>query len=256
MAKIEQRKKALVRAYWWSKYDNFGDRLTAPILDHFLDFEVKQSAVQDADIVGIGSVLEHLKEFYGFVVGTGKLHEDFDIRANLDLGYCQIIGLRGYLSAKGLGDIPVGDLGLLADELVTVPTRDISLGIVPHWSDSKLAHDTRFIGNFSRLVIDVADDPLEVVRQIGRCERIVTSSLHGAITADAFGIPRRIEICENMISDPNEGGVFKFRDYHSTCGLRFRPGLIQKPLYSKIVDRKNEIYDMLDYLKRLTCSIT
>jgi hypothetical protein len=56
-----------------------------------------------------------------------------------------------------------------------------------------------------------------VIEQITKCKRIVTSSLHAAVIADAFGIPRQLELPPQ---DPaalgvHHGGDFKYWDYQS-----------------------------------------
>ena len=64
----------------------------------------------------------------------------------------------------------------------------------------------------------VGRDPLEVIREIATCERIVSSSLHGLVTADAFGIPRRWQLSERV-----RGAAFKFRDYAAALGMPLEP---------------------------------
>jgi len=49
------------------------------------------------------------------------------------------------------------------------------------------------------------------VREIGACAAVVTTSLHGLVTADAFGIPALWTSLEPQLS----GGAFKFLDYES-----------------------------------------
>lgn len=88
---------------------------------------------------------------------------------------------------------------------------------------------------------------MQVIRQIGRCRKIVSSSLHGIILADAFGIPRRTEMAASMAS-PWEGQSYKFRDYAGSVGVPFEVGLLQEPVSHLVDDRQQEIYDMLDEL--------
>ncbi len=91
--------------------------------------------------------------------------------------------------------------------------------------------------------------PLEVVAEIGACKRIVTSSLHGMITADAFGIPRRVEISPALLNE-TEGGDFKFRDYSASISTRFEPGKMTEPVRWAIEDAKYSIYDAFKVLEK------
>jgi pyruvyltransferase len=233
-------------AYWWTDIPNFGDRLTPHLLRRFASCDPMHASIEQAQVVTVGSVLEQITaSWHGVIAGAGKIARE----SRLHLVQAHVLGVRGPLSAEGLGDVAIGDPGLLAPDLVQVKTRDIALGIVPHWSDTRLAYDQRFTFTDDRIVISAWQDPLAVVAQIGRCERIVTSSLHGAIVADAFGLPRRIEIAERFKHDVHEGKMFKFADYHASIGMNFKIGEMQKANWHTISDRRDEVYDMYRLLE-------
>jgi hypothetical protein len=60
------------------------------------------------------------------------------------------------------------------------------------------------------------------------------------ILADAFGIPRRVEICKEMEKD---GGDFKFRDYSASIQTRFETGKTMEPSRFRIEDVQFGIFD-------------
>jgi pyruvyltransferase len=130
--------------------------------------------------------------------------------------------------------------------LVTVKRRTHNLGILPHWSDDVLATDPRF-AKYHPLVIDPGGDPLDVVRAIGSCHKIVTSSLHGAVVADSFGIPRRIEVAPTFAKG-NEGGMFKFRDYNASVGVPHRVGVTQRAEKQNVETIQHILFDLYDSL--------
>ena len=236
-------KSCPVKAYWWCEVPNFGDALAPLLLEHFADIRVEWDTISHARVASIGSILEHIPPLWdGYVLGSGKLME-FS-RLHLHTKTATILALRGPLSARGVpGNFALGDPGLLANELVGPQEKLWDLGIVPHWQDDKLAE--RFLrlipSPHTCKVIDPGDDPLTVLRQIGACRRIVTSSLHGMIAADAFGgIPRRVEICPKMERD---GGDFKFRDYSETIHTPFVAGVMVEPSRFYIEDVKFSLYD-------------
>ncbi len=208
----------------------------------FADTIVKWSPPEEASIFVTGSILESVpKGWSGLIAGSGKLLES----TTLKLTNATILGLRGPLSAKGLkGDFVLGDPGLLADELVTVEKK-YTLGIVPHWSDSTLEH--RF-QEWNPFIIRPEGNPLKVIHDIGRCRKIVSSSLHGIILADAFGIPRRIEISGANFT--KEGNDFKFRDHNAAIGLKHLIGVTQEAPRYNVQDRQSELYDMFRNLGR------
>lgn len=196
-----------MRAYWWKGHANFGDALTPLLLKRLLGVKVDWAPAKDAELVMCGSVLTHLpRGWTGTVFGTGKARK----ADNVNLSAANVLALRGRLS----GPAPVyGDPGLLAPLLISEPrVPDIPLGVVPHWEDRRLAR--RYPG---AEVIDVTADPEVVITAIQRCKRIVSSSFHGIVVADAFGIPRRWERHPKVIP-------FKFADYGSVIG-RIEPGV-------------------------------
>lgn len=197
----------MAKLYYWNQKANFGDEL-GPTFLRFLDVEYDATGIEDADLILAGSVLEHLPaRWSGTVCGAGKLREN----SVVDLSGARVLALRGKLTAdsvKGLsGPIVLGDPGLLVSDWIEQPLAKYELGVIPHWSDHELAG--RFL--YGQL-INVADPPEKVAQEISRCKRVVSSSLHGLVVADAFGIPRRAELFPNAA---NEGGDFKYRDYCS-----------------------------------------
>ena len=231
-----------MRLFWWDERPNFGDRLSPLLLEYYAGISSIWSPVESADVVVTGSILEQIPEWWpGHILGAGMIGDGRPVT----LGNAQAHAVRGPLSARQVPyDVALGDPGLLADEMVDVETRDIELGLVPHWSDTKLAHDWRF-RPYSPVVIRPWDDPLDVVRMIGRCKKIVSTSLHGIILADAFGIPRRTEVADKLARDKWEGNLFKFRDYNASVGMPFTVGETQAPKRGMVENRKHELYDAL-----------
>lgn len=232
----------MVKAYWWREVPNFGDALAPLLIEHFTDLEVEWDTISHASVASIGSILEHIPPLWdGYVLGSGKLFE-FS-RLHLHTRTAKVLSIRGPLSARGIpGSYTLGDPGLLADELVGPQEKIYDLGIVPHWQDTTLAERFQQLVKAPNTVkvINPGDDPLDVLRQIGSCHRIVTSSLHGAIVADAFGIPRRVEICPAMLRD---GGDFKFRDYSASIQCDFKTGVMMEPSRFRVEDVRFAIYD-------------
>jgi len=245
------RKKC--KAYWWRGTPNFGDLLAPLLLDRYAGIKAEWAPICGASIVSVGSILEHVAPLWpGYIIGSGKLYEDS--RLHLHTGTATILGVRGPLTARQCppGTQMLGDPGLLAAELIDdpEPEKTYDLGIVPHWSDAHLATDKRFFSdNWHTQVIDPTQDPMTVICQISRCQKIVTSSLHGMIIADSFGIPRRFEPAKNW--DKNQGGTFKHRDYLASIGAPWVVGEQTTVSRLAVADRCYELLDAYDELGRL-----
>lgn len=237
----------VVKAYWWKGAPNFGDALAPLLLKHFTGVKVEWRSPSRAAVVSIGSVLEHLTTAYdGYIVGSGKLQRSTKPKLPL----ATILALRGPLTARGVpGDYAIGDPGLLADELVGPQDKQWDVGILPHWKDTELVpRFQKLIRKGKIKVINPADDPLVVIKQIGACRKLVTSSLHGMIVADAFGgIPRRVEVSSAL---NKEGGDYKFLDYSASIKTPFEPGKMSEPLRWQVEDAKYEIFDAYKTLEK------
>lgn len=233
----------MTNAYWWNERPNFGDALAPFLLERFAGIkDVQRSTVSHAQVISIGSVLEHVApEHEAYILGAGKLHSDSRLHLHT-MRPEQILALRGPISASGIkGDYILGDPGLLADELVGYQEKEHQVGILPHWSDNQLEQKfATLLAKYNPLVIDPAGDPLDVVRAIGSCHKLVTSSLHGVIVADSFGMARRFEYTKGFDRD---GGLTKLHDYSQSIGTTLVVGETVRPNKFKIEDVKDSLFD-------------
>lgn len=230
---------AAPKLYHWRRVRNFGDELSAWIMAR-LNVAYDAAEPRDANLVICGSVLEHLHPgWVGTVCGAGLLRET----STADLSLARVVALRGKLTAartRGLPKQPVlGDPGLLVSRWAPQIVAKHDLGVVPHWSDDSLA--SRFPYG---LLIDPRRAPGDVIRDIGACKRVVSSSLHGLIVADSFGIPRRAELFPDA-GKPYEGGDFKYRDYASIYDTHPHWGEFWRAPYTVVEAVKNRLRDAL-----------
>jgi pyruvyltransferase len=193
----------------------------------------------------VGSLLDHIPPDYaGVIAGTGKLHAE----SKVSFPKAKILALRGPLTAKGVkGRFILADPGLLADELAPPTSKLYDIGVVPHWSDHILEKNPLFLTSRTK-IIRVSDDPIKVITEISQCRKIVSSSLHGIILADAFGIPRRLEVAPNL---KYEGGMFKFKDYSLSIRMKFATGVLQEADRNVIAEKQFALFDMFEEIRRI-----
>lgn len=203
----------IVRAYWWEEKKNFGDLLT-PLVLRRLGVIAVRAPIESADVVGVGSLLQQLpREFSGTLWGTGQIQDE-----PLDLPFARPVALRGELTRDRLGAPHVtalGDPGLLVRRFLTPPPKRHDLGVVVHYAHQDDAHLVSLLAAapHGTKVIGVQRAPLAVARDIAGCRTILTTSLHGLIMADAFGIPALWV----RASTPLYGGDFKFLDHETVA---------------------------------------
>ena len=112
-----------VKTFWWQDLvkaprGNFGDLLTPLLIAHFTSMHARWVPIEEADFIGVGSILEHIPpQWAGVVAGAGRLVWD----SPLNTDSAKVLALRGPLSARGVkGDFALGDPGLLANELAPI----------------------------------------------------------------------------------------------------------------------------------------
>lgn len=227
------------KGYWYIGQRNFGDLLTKPILYHY-GIPVDWSPAKDADIASTGSILHHLPEdFSGIIAGSGLIEP-----ANLRFPNARIVSLRGALTRSAICAPPataMGDPGLLLSKVYPRPAEPRhALGIIPHYTDIGHAALAKLLRDKSPdvLLIDPRRSPHFIVDDILRCSRIASSSLHGLIVADSYGIPNAwLHIGTRII-----GGNFKYYDYWSGTGASPKKplSLSEEPSISEIVSACTE----------------
>lgn len=215
---------------------NMGDQLNSLIIGRCFGYDVMPAPPWTADLSGIGSMLGRVcakpgsarEAFYArrarplCIWGMGFIKHDSPGIPPREGVEFRIV--RGELSRRRIEaalrrplDIPTGDAGLLAPRLLDGPVvKRYRLGVIPHFRerDDERIRRLASLANDST-VIDVLAPPLEVVRQIASCELVLSSSLHGLIVADAFGIPN----LHVRASNRPLGDGFKFDDYYSGYGV-------------------------------------
>lgn len=119
-------------------------------------------------------------------------------------------------------------------------TTHYRLGVIPHVVDlhHPVIEEIRKEHADEILIIDLAhyDKWTDVIDQICSCERILSSSLHGIITSDAYGIPN----CWIELSGKVLAGYFKYLDYASSVDRQF-----EKPIQ---INETTDITNLTDSL--------
>ncbi|WP_339748330.1 polysaccharide pyruvyl transferase family protein [uncultured Rubinisphaera sp.] len=222
----------MIRLHWWrtnEKQNNFGDELSRFICEQLSKQWTEWAPLEDSQLVSIGSLLaSHLnpdfcwEKYTGSIWGTGFMIAGEQI----DLSQVKVFALRGRYSLNQAQinqreNIALGDPGLLSHLLVR---RKISqrypLGIMPHWSDSFHPYFRGITEKHPEICLMSPMEPVDtIIEKICSCENILSSSLHGLIVADAFGIPNRWLRLNTGQEDVNGATLFKFRDYYSLFGL-------------------------------------
>jgi pyruvyltransferase len=209
-------------ANWSNSFEtknNWGDALNSMLINKISGKEVIHvSKIINLGFVPVysvvGSTLDKSSKRNLEIWGSGFKTET----SNMKRLPKKVHAVRGPLTRKRLIELGVkcptvyGDPALLCPEYFP-PTSNIkkyNLGIIPHYVDKD--HPWLKIQKNQSdavIIIDIQSGIQSVIDLVNSCKYIASSSLHGLILSDAFGIPSRWL----RFSDKIIGGSFKFLDY-------------------------------------------
>ncbi len=243
---------------------NFGDLLNVLLAEKYLSQRNKQVQYvshKECNAMFVGSILQLLwssRRSLLTMSGLRFLHETVNVWGSGLISpitkpvltrKLNIYALRGKLTLSILknqsqrGGIQflsnsLGDPGLLSNLIYDCSDvqKEYSLGVIPHYVDKDLKILDVFRGNNDVNIIDVQNSPENVITEIAKCNRIVSSSLHGLIVADSLNIPNARMILSNQIV----GGDFKYMDYYSV----FKSG-------QRLVLESNDLCRIMNDLKKV-----
>ena len=206
--------------YWWQPRDgriNVGDHLSKVMVEAILalrDLELTGKRDLRRRLFAIGSVLHNARD--GETVwGSGinaKIPENMHRFRSLDVRAVRGPLTRQWLAGRGI-DVPevYGDPALLMPafyprELVGATTQTDFL-VIPHFNEPV----DRYAAWHDHLLLP-STPPLAFVRALLGARTVVSSSLHGVILAEAYGIPAV------YLDSGNGEARFKYDDYYAGTG--------------------------------------
>lgn len=142
----------------------------------------------------------------------------------------------------------LGDPGLLSN-LVFKPSSEVKyrVGVVVHYVDEGDRRLKSIAEKPGYLLINPLNTPQQVVKDITSCQLVLSSSLHGLIIADSFGVPNYWM----PLSDKVVGGSYKFEDYYSPTERT----LVKKSLAilgdNQAIEEAIKLYQPVKNLKKL-----
>lgn len=206
--------KKPIMVYYSSKFNNFGDVLNKYLLNKLSPKKIIQidfpQYCKQRHIFFIGSVIQE-SSADTIICGSGIISLDSSIKKPK-----KILSVRGPLTRNVLLankiDCPeiYGDPALLLPILYSPKVeKKYKIGVIPHYED----FENELLDLFNEkdiIIIDVKTKNIEgFVDLVNQCDCIFSSSLHGIIVADVYGIPSLwISFSNKVIGDG-----FKFRDY-------------------------------------------
>lgn len=217
--------KPVFKSYWHRSI-NFGDCLSPYILEKVSGQEVvySEQSQEAVTIMAIGSIMG-TDVSNSIVWGNGFAWKYSD--TEIVTKPLKIKAVRGKLTRIKLleNGIPCpevyGDPALLLPKIFNPKSikKKYKVGIIPHIVDYQAVCEERanFPDNVSIIDLRVSDENTieQIICKILECEKTISSSLHGLIVSNAYGIDSLwVEFSKKI-----QGDGFKFWDYFSCLDI-------------------------------------
>lgn len=198
---------------------NFGDELSALIVSHLAQAPIQRAPENwGRKLLAVGSII-HLARKGDVVWGSGLngkiLGDNGEIFTPSHLDRIDFRAVRGPLTQaelhkKGASCPSIfGDPALLLPQIISAAPKAIpgKTTIIPHYNDLQRISSSELKALGIELIRPDSDIPT-IVQAITSSEFVISSSLHGLILSDAYGIPnRRLQLGSGESN-------FKFEDYY------------------------------------------
>ena len=201
----------------WCVGPNWGDALS-PVVVELLSGKpaLHLAGLHHDRYLVIGSILGSANE-RSEVWGSGFIRENESV-----IGRPRAVhAVRGPLSRASLLKQGIECPEVYGDPALLLPRffnpdepKRYCVGIIPHYVDKRHPWLEQHRHDPQVLILDIESDIQQFVRAVKSCDVILSSSLHGLICADAYGVPNAwIQFSDDVV-----GGDFKFRDYRLSIG--------------------------------------
>lgn len=218
-SKTDKQKRA-VELYSWSPKnggENFGDHISGAIVRKMLalrDLDIDEISNHTKQLLAVGSIMHFAKEgatIWGTGV-NGKVNPELHKFNNLDVRAVRGPLTREYLLKKGITCPEIyGDPAILTHKLFQgrfsprEAEKKTPYIVIPN------LHDLNRVEDFDN-VVSPFDSWSNIIKKIINSESVISTSLHGIILAESFGVPAILL----RLSDTET--IFKYEDYYFGSG--------------------------------------
>lgn len=244
------------KVFWWSpkpflglrmfQKENVGDLLGPLLVEKILaPKNLKINEIKKQKLLTIGSVIHFAKSgdtLWGTGV-NGKINENEHTFQNLD-----VRAVRGHLTADFLRKRAIvvpdvfGDPGLLVSDFWPRKnqTEKGKIIYIPHMRE-------KVVGVEGVTVLSPLVDIENFLAEIQTAEKVVSSSLHGVIIAESYGIPA------NLYANNSGETHFKYEDYYSGTNRsakvfkNFKDAVLHDPSVPELTDIKLKLLNAFPF---------
>lgn len=191
---------------------NWGDTINLYLIEKVSGKKpVVVSPDEQQHILAVGSILRIANQ-NSIVWGSGFISK----KGNIKYKPLKVCAVRGPLTRKLLLKKGIETPEIYGDPALLIPRfynpkveKKYKLGVIPHYRDIK--HPAvKQLEQQGAHILDITKSAEAFIDDLLECEHTISSSLHGLIASDSYGIPNQWITLKNELT----GGTFKFQDYY------------------------------------------
>ena len=231
---------------------NLGDYLSHTVVEYMLSlkgYSLDQASNGKKDLYAIGSII--LMGHQDCTIwGTGLPFRPSKIRAFF---HCPLFrrldirAVRGPLTQNVLEKMGHKCPSVYGDPAVLMPqiyhpkakTKEYSRLIIPHFSREKMVNS---LSNSDKILSMKTNDYRYVIDEICKAEKVISSSLHGIILAESYGVPTV------FYQDRPDEYNFKYTDWYRSTGRNMKECMT---LSDALKSKPQELPDLREMRKNL-----
>lgn len=230
-------------------HKNFGDDLNVYMVRELTSqkiFNYNLLNVIQNHVLAIGSIINTHCTPRSIIWGSGAMYSNIPLSKKP----YKVLAVRGKLTRKYLVEQGVECPEVYGDPALLLPliykpkpaSHSYKWGIIPHFmeeNDEKLEVLKKTLPDSIVISFRHYGGWQEVINKIVSCECIISTSLHGLIISDAYGIPNIWAEFSQMVG----GDRFKYLDYFSSVGRQeTEPMIINNNTCLDVYDTQKEQY--------------
>lgn len=213
-----------IKIFWWNDVPNVGDALNQVLFGRLMNNDVEwvPHSYNEEHFLAIGSIVQKANG-KTIIWGSGLI-------SNKMMPYRrpkEILAVRGPLTMKSLASNKIWCPEVYGDPALLLPKyyapkidKKFKYGLIPHYADMNHPFFNKSVPDDFKIISPLTNNIENFIQDILMCESILSSSLHGLVFSDAYGIPSaHVKFSNNVFGDG-----FKFYDYHFGINKKYNGG--------------------------------
>ena len=216
---VEPVEKKKVNLQYCNRDKNIGDLLSKVVVDYMLAKDgINNTSKDTKHLFAIGSIIDFGSQD-ATIWGSGLLNNNARYKLAIDYKKGRKLDIRcvrGPYTKQILLNVGYECPDVYGDPAIIMPLiynpevdKEYDVSVITHIDNNGIADDLQDVNRINKIEIQT-DDYKYFVAEIKKSKKIISSSLHGIILAEAYGVPA-VFVARNVMNE-----IMKFYDWYES----------------------------------------